>query len=147
MATSSSSSSSSTVVELPPQHQVFINFRGEDLRLGFVSHLVTALEDHNINVFIDNYNDKGEHLDSLLKRIEESRIALAIFSGKYTESTWCLRELTKIKDCVEQGKLVAIPIFYRLEPSTVKGVRGQFGDAFRDVAKGDERKKEWKEAL
>ncbi|CAA7057302.1 unnamed protein product [Microthlaspi erraticum] len=147
MAASFSSYSSSTVEDPPPQHQVFINFRGADLRTGFVSHLVTALENHNINVFIDNYEDKGEPLTSLLKRIGESRIALAIFSGRYTESIWCLKELTKIKECVEGGKLVAIPIFYKLAASTVKGVRGEFGDAFRDLARGNESKKKWKEAL
>ncbi|EOA12806.1 hypothetical protein CARUB_v10025767mg [Capsella rubella] len=141
MAASSSS-------DLPPQHQVFINFRGEDLRLGFISHLVEALENDNINVFIDNYADKGEPLETLLTKIQESRIALAIFSGKYTESTWCLRELAMIKDCVEKGKLVAIPIFYKLDPSTVRGVRGQFGDAFRDLEEPDlTQKKEWKKAL
>ncbi|XP_010496944.1 PREDICTED: disease resistance protein RPS4-like [Camelina sativa] len=134
--------------DLPPQHQVFINFRGEDLRLGFVSHLVEALENDNIKVFIDNYADKGEPLETLLTKIQESRIALAIFSGKYTESTWCLRELAMIKDCVEKGKLVAIPVFYKLEPSTVRGVRGQFGDAFRDLEERDvTKKKEWKKAL
>ncbi|KAG7532630.1 Toll/interleukin-1 receptor homology (TIR) domain [Arabidopsis thaliana x Arabidopsis arenosa] len=141
------SSSSSTVEELPPQHQVFINFSGKDLRFGFVSHLVTALKLNNINVFMDDYEDRGQPIEILLKRIEESKIALAIFSGKYTGSIWCLRELAKIKDCVDEDKLVAIPIFYKLEPSTVKEVKGDFGDAFRDLAKGDKRKKKWKEAL
>ncbi|KAG7604976.1 Toll/interleukin-1 receptor homology (TIR) domain superfamily [Arabidopsis thaliana x Arabidopsis arenosa] len=139
---------SSSSTGLPPQHQVFINFRGEDLRLGFVSHLVEALENDNIKVFIDNYADKGEPLETLLTKIHDSKIALAIFSGKYTESTWCLRELAMIKDCVEKGKLVAIPIFYKVDPSTVRGVRGQFGDAFRDLEERDViKKKEWKQAL
>lgn len=117
------------------------------MRHGFVSHLVTALEDHNVNVFIDNYEDRGEPIDSLLTRIEKSRIALAIFSIKYTESIWCLRELAKIADRVEEGKLVAIPIFYKLEPSTVRDVNGVFGDRFRSTARDDERKKKWKKAL
>lgn len=53
-----------------------------------------------------------------------------------------------IKDCVEKGKLVAIPIFYKVDPSTVRGVRGQFGDAFRDLEERDViKKKEWKQAL
>lgn len=138
---------SSPVEELPPQHQVFINFRGEELRRGFVSHLVTALENHNIKVFIDAYEDRGENLEILLKRIEESRIALAIFSGRYAESSWCLRELVKIREREKEGKIVAIPIFYKVDPFTVSGVRGEFGDAFRDLANGDERKKIWKEAL
>nr|Q9SCX7.1 RecName: Full=Inactive disease resistance protein RPS4; AltName: Full=Resistance to Pseudomonas syringae 4 [Arabidopsis thaliana]CAB53784.1 disease resistance protein rps4-RLD [Arabidopsis thaliana] len=140
-------SSISTVEDKPPQHQVFINFRGADLRRRFVSHLVTALKLNNINVFIDDYEDRGQPLDVLLKRIEESKIVLAIFSGNYTESVWCVRELEKIKDCTDEGTLVAIPIFYKLEPSTVRDLKGKFGDRFRSMAKGDERKKKWKEAF
>ncbi|RID45130.1 hypothetical protein BRARA_I01878 [Brassica rapa] len=153
-------SSNPTVDEQPPQHQaepclkvfekgicVFISFRGTDLRRRFVSHLVTALKLNNINVFIDDYEDRGQPLETLLQRIEESTIALAIFSGKYTESAWCVRELAKIKACRDEGTLVAIPIFYKLEPSTVRDLKGSFGDRFRSLAKGDERKKEWKEAF
>ncbi|KAJ4878167.1 Disease resistance protein (TIR-NBS-LRR class) [Raphanus sativus] len=140
-------SSNPTVDEQPPQHQVFISFRGADLRRRFVSHLVTALKQNNINVFIDDYEDRGQPLETLLQRIEESKIALAIFSGKYTESAWCVRELAKIKACTDEGTLVAIPIFYKLEPSTVRDLKGSFGDRFRSLAKGDERKKEWKEAF
>ncbi|KAL1192069.1 Disease resistance protein RPS4B [Cardamine amara subsp. amara] len=143
-----SSSSSSTVEEPPPQNQVFINFRGEELRNGFISHLVTALESNNINVFIDMYEKKGQKLKVLLERIVQSRIALVILSMKYTESDWCLRELAMIKNRVDEGKLVAIPIFYKLDPSTVEGLRGDFGDAFRDLVESDKlKKKEWKEAL
>ncbi|KAL1218395.1 Disease resistance protein RPS4B [Cardamine amara subsp. amara] len=141
-----SSLSSSTVEELPPQHLVFINFRGKDVRNGFVSHLVTALKNHNINVFYDNDEDKGEPLETLLNRIEESRIAVTIFSRNYAESVWCLRELTKINDRFKEEKLVVIPIFYNVEVSTVKGLTGEFGDAFRKLDKCDE-KKNWKEAL
>lgn len=137
---------SSTIEEVPPQHQVFINFRGEELRYTFVSHLVEALENDNIKVFIDNYADKGEPLEILLTKIQESRIALAILSMKYTESIWCLRELAMIKDCVEKGTLAAIPIFYKIDPSMVKYVTGKFGDEFRRTAQGSE-KKERKKAL
>ncbi|CAL9241828.1 unnamed protein product [Arabidopsis halleri] len=124
---------SSSPEEMPPQHQVFIHLRGQDLRYEFVSHLERVLKDHNINVFVDNGKGRGEHLETRWTRIEKSRIALAIFSENYTESKWCLRELAKIKDCVDEGKLVAIPIFYKVEPYTVKGLTGNFGDAFREL--------------
>ncbi|CAH8366249.1 unnamed protein product [Eruca vesicaria subsp. sativa] len=140
-------SSNPTVNEQPPQHQVFINFRGADLRRRFVSHLVTALKQNNINVFIDDYEDRGQPLETLMLRIEESKIALAIFSWKYTDSVWCVRELAKIKACTDEGTLVAIPIFYKLEPSTVRDLKESFGDRFRSLAKGDDRKKEWEEAF
>lgn len=137
----------STVEELPPQHQVFINFRGVELRNGFVSHLVKALERNQINVFIDIHEDRGQPIEILLERIQESRIAVAIFSGKYTESIWCVRELAMIKDCMDKGTLEVIPIFYKLEPSTVRDLKGEFGDAFRTMAKGHESKKTWKAAF
>ncbi|KAG2302248.1 hypothetical protein Bca52824_030899 [Brassica carinata] len=141
MATSSSST-------LPPQHQVFINFRGKDLRRGFVSYLVDALQRNKINVFMDNFEDRGEPLDSLLTRIEGSRIALAIFSENYTDSNWCLKEAEKMNECMEKGNLVVIPIFYKVEASTVKGLKGDFGDKLWILAKGDEkRKKQCDEAL
>lgn len=89
----------------PPQHQVFINFRGDQLRNNFISHLVKALKGKGINVFIDTYEEKGEDIKILFKRIEESRVALAIFSTRYTESKWCLDELVKIKERVDLGMI------------------------------------------
>ncbi|KAL1218399.1 Disease resistance protein RPS4B [Cardamine amara subsp. amara] len=140
---------SSTIKQLPPQHQVFINFCWEDFHYGFISHLVTALTSNNINVFTDNIKVqlKLNMIDESRKKREDSRIALVIFSEKYTESRWLLRELTMIADCVEKGKLVAIPIFYKLDPSTVKGLKGQFGDAFRYLRENDATKEMWKKAL
>ncbi|KAF3485432.1 hypothetical protein F2Q69_00055335 [Brassica cretica] len=85
----------------PLQHQVFVNFRGLDLRFGFLSHLVEALQRHGINVFIDSLERKGEDLINLFARIEESTIALVIFSKRYTKSIWCLDELLKIKQRVK----------------------------------------------
>lgn len=89
----------------PPQHQVFINFRGDELRKNFISHLVEALQRNEINFFTDKQEKKGEDLSNLFNRIEESKIALAVFSKRYTESRWCLDELVKIKDRADLGKL------------------------------------------
>ncbi|XP_048634369.1 disease resistance-like protein CSA1 [Brassica napus] len=141
--------SSSSVQSSPPQHQVFINFRGKQLRNGFVSHLEKALRKDGINVFIDKNETKGKDLSILFSRIEESRIALAIFSTLYTESNWCLNELEKIKECVDLGKLVVIPIFYKVETDDVKNLKGVFGDKFWELAKTcrGEKLDKWKEAL
>lgn len=89
----------------PPQHQVFINFRGDELRKNFISHLVEALQRSEINFFTDKQEKKGEDLSNLFNRIEESKIALAVFSKRYTESRWCLDELVKIKERADLGKL------------------------------------------
>ncbi|XP_013623925.1 PREDICTED: vesicle-associated protein 1-4-like [Brassica oleracea var. oleracea] len=133
------------------RNQVFVNFRGEELRCGFVSHLVEALQRHGINVFIDSLERKGEDLINLFARIEESTIALVIFSERYTESIWCLDELLKIKQRADQGFLKVIPIFFNVEPVTVKQLRGAFGDQFRDreweYRCDKPRTDRWKEAL
>uniref|UniRef100_A0A1J3FRT6 Vesicle-associated protein 1-4 n=1 Tax=Noccaea caerulescens TaxID=107243 RepID=A0A1J3FRT6_NOCCA len=115
----------------PPQHQVFINFRGDQLRNNFISHLVKALKGKGINVFIDTYEEKGEDIKNLFKRIEESRVALAIFSTRYTESKWCLDELVKIKERVDLGMIKVLPIFYKVPTESVKQLVGEFGDNFR----------------
>lgn len=123
MTEASSSSVVSVIPRFPPGPQVFTSFRGKDVRKSFVSFLVPALRDKNINVFIDDQEERGKFLISLFERISESKLALVIFSEGYTESKWCLDELVKIKECVDQKKLIVIPIFYKLDPSKVKGLK------------------------
>ncbi|XP_010430699.1 PREDICTED: protein PHLOEM PROTEIN 2-LIKE A5-like [Camelina sativa] len=101
-------------------HQVFLNFRGEQLRYNFLSHVTDALERHGIKFFIDKYEQRGKDLRHLLVRIEESSIALAIFSSRYPESRWCMDELVMMKKLVDQGKLRVIPIFYKVTAEDVK---------------------------
>lgn len=142
---SQSQSSSST----DPKHQVFINFRGAQLRHSFVSHLVDALERHGVSFFVDANQSKGEKLEKNFNRIEESKIALVVFSTGYTESAWCLQELVKIKELMDEGKLVAIPIFYKVEPSQVKNLTGVFGESFWNLwrIQRDSHIIKWKEAF
>ncbi|ESQ39604.1 hypothetical protein EUTSA_v10001121mg [Eutrema salsugineum] len=131
--------------------QVFISFRGEDVRKNFISFLDPALRRANINVFIDENEFLGAELANLLTRIEESEIALVIFSENYADSDWCLDELAKMKERKDQGRLIVIPIFYNLDPSVVKELRGNFGDKFRDLKRRHlhqlERTQKWEEAL
>ncbi|CAN7043351.1 unnamed protein product [Brassica rapa subsp. trilocularis] len=123
-----------------PQYQVFLNFRGAQLRHNFIDHLVNAMKGRGINVFIDKDEQKGKDIKILLKRIEESRVTLAIFSTKYTESSWCLDELATIKKRVDLGMLEVrlfllyckvLPIFYKVSTESVKQLVGEFGDHFR----------------
>ncbi|KAB2063945.1 hypothetical protein ES319_A10G253900v1 [Gossypium barbadense] len=45
------------------KHQVFLSFRGEDVRLNFTSHLLKALKDTGINVFFDEETlERGKQL-------------------------------------------------------------------------------------
>lgn len=143
-----SKSTASNVVHGPPQHEVFINFRGVELRGGFVSHLVKALEKASIKVFIDNHEVTGSDLKIFLKRIEQSRIVISVISSRYTESQWCLDELKKVKECVEAGNLVVFPVFYKVDVNTVREQRGNFGDKLKDLTKLHPTKAEpWKHAL
>ncbi|EFH41576.1 predicted protein [Arabidopsis lyrata subsp. lyrata] len=78
-----SSSSSSEI--LPKSWQVFINFRGAELRDNFISHLEGALALAGIKYYIDTKEVPSEDLSVLFERIEQSEIALSIFSSKVTE--------------------------------------------------------------
>ncbi|KAG7657767.1 Toll/interleukin-1 receptor homology (TIR) domain [Arabidopsis suecica] len=113
-----------------PVNQVFINFRGKDIRHGFVSHLKDALKRKNINFFIDTHEQKGRDLNHLFKRIEEATIALVILSPRYGESKWCLEELATIMDQEEKGQIIVIPIFYKVRTEDVEKQTGDFGHMF-----------------
>ncbi|KAF8084600.1 hypothetical protein N665_0710s0008 [Sinapis alba] len=132
-------------VPSPPQHQVFINFRGDELRKNFISHLVEALQRNEINFFTDKQEKKGEDLSNLFNRIQESKIALAVFSKRYTESRWCLDELVKIKERADLGKLKVLPIFYNVTTDNVKYLTEEFGSNLESHQSPQIGK--WKEAL
>lgn len=63
---------------------------------------------HRLTVTLIMYGLLGQ-------RFALSRIAIVIFSNRYTKSTWGLEELVKIKECMDEGKLVIIPIFYKVK--------------------------------
>lgn len=72
-------SSSSLGVSLLSKHQVFISFRGGELRRNFVGFLARALKQNGVNFFIDDHGKRGEDLENLFKRNEESSIALVFY--------------------------------------------------------------------
>ena len=95
-----SSSSSSSFTHQLKNFDVFLNFRGEDTRLGFTGHLYNALCQHGINTFLDDNFQRGEEIsEELLKTIENSMMSIIVFSKNYASSTWCLDELAKIVEC------------------------------------------------
>ena len=128
MALPSSSSSSGTSAK---KYHVFLSFRGEDTRDNFTSHLDAALHRNKIQTFIDNDLHRGDEIsESLLRAIEESTIAIIIFSKRYATSRWCLEELAKIIECKKLLDLIVVPVFYQVDPSTVRNQTGTFGEAF-----------------
>ncbi|RXH89354.1 hypothetical protein DVH24_031711, partial [Malus domestica] len=81
--------------------------------LGKLSSLIRNWEQNDVLTAVAvSEHDRG---------IEESRIAVVVFSKRYAESRWCLRELLKIMRCreVQKGKIVH-PIFYNVDPSQVR---------------------------
>lgn len=135
--------------EKDQQHQVFISFRGADVRKTFVSFLGKALERGCVNYYVDTKELKGEVLDILFQRIQESRLVLIILSENYMQSNWCIEELrTAIKDIKESRRKV-IPIFYNVKVADVKD-KWKVGEQAKGVEGEEtveEREKNVKEAL
>jgi hypothetical protein len=123
------------------KYDVFVSFHGEDTRNNFTDHLFGALHKKGIVAFRDDKNlKKGEHISSkLVQAIEGSHILIVIFSRNYAFSTWCLRELAKIVDCIEVQRHTVLPIFYDVSPSEVRKQSGDYEKAFQ---KHEERFKE-----
>ncbi|XP_014492807.1 TMV resistance protein N [Vigna radiata var. radiata] len=111
------------------KYDVFVSFRGEDVRDGFLGHLTEAFDVKKINAFVDDKLEKGEELwPSLVQAIEGSSISLIIFSPHYASSPWCLKELVTILQCKDKYGHTVIPVFYHVKPTDV---RHQSSDAYR----------------
>ncbi|XP_071698052.1 TMV resistance protein N-like [Rutidosis leptorrhynchoides] len=114
------------------KYDVFLSFRGEDTRKNYVDHLYKALSDQLIHTYKDDQtHPRGDSIGpSLLMAIEESQIAVVVFSENYADSSWCLDELVHIMKCRDERGLIVIPIFYKVDPSDVRKLKGQFGTGF-----------------
>lgn len=111
---------------------MFINFRGEDTRSNFVSHLYATLSNAGINTFLDDENlEKGKELGpELLRAIQGSQIIIVVFSKNYVQSSWCLDELEQIMECHKSTGQVVMPVFYGVTPSFIREYASQtFGEA------------------
>ena len=132
------------------KHDVFVSFRGLDTRKKFTSHLYAALERSGLTTYRDDENlERGASIaPELLRAIEESRFAIVIFSRDYASSSWCLTELAKIVECMDKEKFTVLPIFYDVDPSDVRKLRGTFEDAFVKHRKDNTRNiQKWKDAV
>ncbi|KAG6627882.1 hypothetical protein CIPAW_15G160700 [Carya illinoinensis] len=149
-ASSSSSPSSFPFIRVE-NYDVFLSFRGEDVRDNFISHLHKALVEKRINTYIDYNLERGEEISpALFKAIEGSMISIIVLSENYAESKWCLDELLKILDCNETIKQIVLPIFFKVDPSEVRHQKGIFGRSFDklgDKLKDNANMLKWKKAL
>nr|AFP55534.1 TIR-NBS-LRR [Rosa rugosa] len=117
----------------PWKYDVFLSFRGEDTRKGFTDHLYDKLQWQGITTFRDDPQlERGKAISpELLTAIEQSRFAIVVLSPNYASSTWCLLELSKILECMEERGTI-LPIFYEVDPSHVRHQRGSFAEAFQE---------------
>ncbi|KAF3449624.1 hypothetical protein FNV43_RR10355 [Rhamnella rubrinervis] len=140
---------------------VFLSFRGEDTRHNFTGHLSHALRRIGIfNIFKDDYAlDKGKDIGpELMKAIEDSQYAVVVLSENYATSSWCLKELAKIVECMGNSGRIRT-IFYHVNPSHVRAVKStdvekqkesSFWKALKEHAKTPSHSKDlesWRNAL
>ncbi|KAF8016162.1 hypothetical protein BT93_H1623 [Corymbia citriodora subsp. variegata] len=134
-------------------YHVFLSFRGTDVRKNFLGHLYAALEREGIYTYVDREElRKGERITpALMKAIQDSRIAIIVFSEDYASSPWCLEEVVKIMECKEQRNLVVLPVFYKMKPQEVRTPRQSYQKAMvkheRKFGKDLEKVNKWKKAL
>nr|XP_011470190.1 PREDICTED: TMV resistance protein N-like isoform X2 [Fragaria vesca subsp. vesca] len=134
------------------KYDVFLSFRGEDTRKDFTDYLYDKLQWRGIRTFRDDpHLEIGTTISpELLTAIKQSRFAIVVLSPDYASSTWCLLELLKIFESMEERGRI-LPIFYEVEPSDVRHQRGSFAEAFeKHEEKFGEGNKEvggWRDAL
>ncbi|KAL5778622.1 hypothetical protein ACOSQ2_009359 [Xanthoceras sorbifolium] len=146
----SSSASCSNIIQW--KYEVFLSFRGEDTRNTFTDHLYAALDCKGIYIFRDDERlERGKDISSeLFEAIEESRFSIVILSKNYASSTWCMEELAKIVECTEEkDHRTVIPVFYDVDPSEVRKLKGDFEEVFdsHEANFGKEKVQRWRRAL
>ncbi|KAK4269219.1 hypothetical protein QN277_022407 [Acacia crassicarpa] len=144
--------SSPYYLESCKKYDVFISFRGSDVRPGFLSHMKNELVRNDVDVFVDERIERGQEISTALKvAIGASEISLVIFSQGYACSTWCLEELVKIMECKEFQRQTVIPIFYNIDLSHVRKQLGTYSDAFAKHEESflytSEKLQSWRSAL
>ncbi|XP_048319639.1 disease resistance protein RUN1 isoform X2 [Ziziphus jujuba] len=145
-------SSSSSYSTCQDKYEVFLSFRGEDTRDGFIGHLYNALCQKHILTFKDDENlESGHKISEIMEAIKESKICIIVFSKDFASSTWCLDEVVRILDCKRYGNDIIIPIFYGIEPSIVRKQDGSYAEAFNKHEQRFKNKmdkvQQWRDAL
>ncbi|KAJ8760241.1 hypothetical protein K2173_011653 [Erythroxylum novogranatense] len=148
MASSSSSSSASH----PLKYDVFLNFRGEDTRRGFTSHLYAAFRQKALQTFFDDDDLKrGEAIAPALPRaIQDSTVAVLVFSKDYASSSWCLDELAEIIERHRFHGQIVLPVFYEVDPSHLRKQSHNVAAAFVKHGQNPmnaQKIPQWKDAL
>ncbi|GMH05423.1 hypothetical protein Nepgr_007263 [Nepenthes gracilis] len=104
---------------------VFINHRGADTKRTISGLLYNHLYSMGFSPFLDSKNMKpGDNLyDNISKAIKDCKVGVAVFSPRYTESYFCLHELSLMME----SKKKVIPVFCDIKPSELLQPMGQYG--------------------
>ncbi|KAL3746678.1 hypothetical protein ACJRO7_015607 [Eucalyptus globulus] len=118
--------SSSSISNLAKKElRVFLSFnRGPDIPDAFIDFLMVQLTRSGISVVGEGKKlPEGEDLVEVIKR---SNLSIPIISKGYASSESCLVELGLMLKCRRTNGQTIIPIFYDVDPSDVRLVRGSF---------------------
>ncbi|KAG4986116.1 hypothetical protein JHK86_033807 [Glycine max] len=134
---------SNTIIQCSPsthtkrKYDVFVSFRGEDSHNNSTGFLFEALQKKGIDAFRDDAGlNKGESIaPKLLQAIEGSRLFVVVFSKNYASSTWCLRELAHICNCIEISPRHVLPIFYDVGPSKATTICREIEEIVQNILK------------
>ncbi|XP_010034138.3 toll/interleukin-1 receptor-like protein [Eucalyptus grandis] len=135
------------------KHGVFVNFRGPDVREGFLKNLHKALVRSGIKTFVDSEDlHQGQKLTPALeKAIQRSLVAIVVFSRDYASSEWCLKELVKILECSKLKEQMVITVLNKVKPSQVAHQTGLYEEAMakheRRHGKDSDMVEKWRHAL
>ncbi|CAN1131885.1 Disease resistance protein L6 [Linum perenne] len=134
------------------EYEVFLSFRGPDVRKSFADCLYSYLVRSKIRTFRDEEElRKGETIaPSLVQAITESKVYIPILSKSYASSKWCLQELAKMVECSKKEKgHIILPVFYFVDPRDVRHQAGPYEEAFEQHSKkhGPIVVQEWRTAL
>ncbi|XP_042496515.1 disease resistance protein RUN1-like isoform X2 [Macadamia integrifolia] len=125
-------------------HDVFLSFSEDESNKIIIDGLYNDLVQKGVRTY------RGEHKRGK-KSIEESRIAIVVFSRNYVSTIWCLDELVKILECRSRLGLTVIPVFSDVDPSDVRKQKGSLEDAFARQGENFKEEKEkverWGKAL
>lgn len=133
-------------------YDVFLSFRGADVRQNFLSHLYGSLRRYSISTFLDDVElERGEYISlKLLEAIETSKIIIVVLSQDYASSAWCLDKLVHIMKCRRSNpRQLVFPIFFCADPSDVGRQKGSYAKSFYKHKRAYplNKVKEWREAL
>ncbi|KAJ4980556.1 hypothetical protein NE237_031393 [Protea cynaroides] len=104
-------------------YEIFISYKWdmEGTSRNFSISLFERLRVEKVEVFLDSQClERGEDmLPKFIHAIRKSKILIPIISKGYSESQWCLNELTEMVDSYESGGQKILPILFDVEADHV----------------------------